>query len=83
MLCDRAQPEWVLACEVMAAYKEASRLTKLTGVVYSVDHIVPLQNPIVCGLHVPWNLVVITLAENVRKSNNTWPDMPFEQMELI
>src|SRR5882757_9120545 len=40
-----------------------------------------LRHLLVCGLHV--NLEVKPLAENTRKSNNWWPDMPNEQLGLL
>ena len=67
-----ATPPWITKDHKLAMrkmYLEAQRLTRLTGERYVVDHIVPLINPEVCGLHVPWNLRVMTQEENLRKSN--------------
>ena len=67
-----ATPPWVTKVQKQTMrhlYEQAAQLTKITGERYVVDHIVPLINPVVCGLHVPWNLRVITQEENLKKSN--------------
>lgn len=74
-----ATPKWLGAEEKLAMrklYLQAMDLTKLTGERYVVDHIVPLLSDEVCGLHVPWNLRVITQEENLRKSNKLLDSPP-------
>ena len=71
-----ATPKWITTGHKLAMrqlYLQAMELTKLTGERYVVDHIVPLISEAVCGLHVPWNLRVITQDENLRKSNKLEP----------
>lgn len=65
----KSMPIWVDLTAMAAIYEEARKATIDTGVKHEVDHIVPLQGRGVCGLHVPWNLQVLTKIENVRKSN--------------
>lgn len=67
-----AVPEWLTKKQRSAIYHlylKARALKKKTGVQYHVDHIVPLAGKIVSGLHVPWNMQVITAHENLTKSN--------------
>ena len=68
-----AQPKWLSSTQLFAIkqfYKLAKLLEVLTGIKYHIDHIVPLQGEKVCGLHVPWNLQIITAEENLSKSNS-------------
>lgn len=49
--------------------EKAKAMTNTTGIKHSVDHIIPLKGELVSGLHVPWNMRVITLDENLRKGS--------------
>ena len=67
-----ATPKWLTKkekAEIRQLYQIAIIMSKTTGEQYVVDHIVPLRGNDVCGLHVPWNLRVITQEENLKKSN--------------
>ena len=68
----KATPPWLSKehlQKIEAFYIESARLTKETGIWYSVDHIWPIQGNGFTGLHVPWNLRVVTFSENSRKHN--------------
>lgn len=71
-----ATPQWADQDAIRELYALAQRLTRETGIKHHVDHIVPLQHPLVRGLHVEYNLQVIPAAVNVAKGNRHWPDMP-------
>ena len=67
-----ATPPWLnqkQKGEIRQLYQMAITMTKTTGEQYVVDHIIPLRGDSVCGLHVPWNLRVVTREENLKKSN--------------
>lgn len=65
----KATPPWANLKAMEAIYEQARRMTVATGQQWEVDHIHPLRNKLLCGLHVPWNLQIITRAENRVKHN--------------
>lgn len=65
-------PHWLTADDrwmIVQAYELAALRTKMLGVPFEVDHIVPLQGKNVSGLHVPENIQVIPAIANRAKSN--------------
>ena len=72
----RATPSWCIDFIIREAYQLAANRTKIFGFAWHVDHIVPLQNKIVCGLHAHTNIQVIPKLVNLKKGNSIWPNMP-------
>ena len=67
-----ATPKWLSPeqrMEIRLKYRLAIEMSRATGIRHAVDHEVPIQGEDVCGLHVPWNLQVITQEENLKKYN--------------
>ena len=68
----QATPPWLTRTqksEMRALYQAAILSSQTTGERYVVDHIYPLRSDVVCGLHVPWNLRIVTQKQNLEKSN--------------
>lgn len=65
----QATPRWANLGAIRALYAEARRLSGETGTPHHVDHIVPVNSSLVCGLHTEANLQVVPAAENLKKSN--------------
>ena len=68
----QATPVWLTIehwKQIKELYKLAKKLIKETGILHVVDHIIPLQGKYVSGLHVPWNLQIISSKENGNKYN--------------
>lgn len=67
---NKATPPWITkkqSIEINEFYNKAKEMEKETGIKYHVDHIIPLKGKDVCGLHVPWNLQILTAVENIKK----------------
>lgn len=66
-------PPWVDRAQLRRMKAEAARLTRETGFLHTLDHIVPMNHPLVCGLTVPWNLRIVPSYHNLAKSNKWLP----------
>lgn len=71
----QATPPWADAERIKWYYTNAKAFTRATGVLHTVDHVIPLKGELVCGLHVHNNLQILTHAENMSKGN-TFVDQP-------
>ena len=73
----QATPKWITAkhkMQIRHIYDQAKDCEVVSGEKYHVDHIVPLKHPLVCGLHVPWNLQVLPAYMNDAKGNKLMED---------
>lgn len=69
----QATPPWTSRRELKSLKEEARRLTRETGILHTLDHIVPLRSELVCGLNCPANIRIVTYAENNAKGNDFTP----------
>lgn len=68
----KACPCWLTSkdiANIVKTYKTCSDTSRRTGIPHHVDHVVPLNGTLVCGLHVPDNLQVIPALDNIVKGN--------------
>jgi hypothetical protein len=68
----QATPQWLSSSQkghIEIFYLEAARLSQEFHVPIHVDHIIPLRGENVCGLHVPWNMQLVTQSYNCSKNN--------------
>lgn len=61
-----ATPAWLTTAQLADIERWYS---KAVAAGMTVDHIVPLQGKNVCGLHVSWNMQLLTHSENAAKGN--------------
>jgi hypothetical protein len=65
-----ATPSWADKAKIESIYEEAAVLNKLNPEIkYEVDHIIPLKNNLVCGLHTHDNLQILLATDNRAKKN--------------
>jgi len=67
---ENATPKWLTAIDkakIQEMYDVSVARETQIDVKHHVDHIIPIMGKKVCGMHVPWNLQVITATENLSK----------------
>jgi hypothetical protein len=72
---DRAQRNapWADGELIQGIYRQATELSRATGIPHEVDHVIPLQGVNVSGLHHQDNLLIVPKNLNRSKSNSFTP----------
>ena len=68
----QATPKWLTKDQfriIEDFYIIAYTLSQETNIKYEVDHIIPLRGKNISGLHVPWNLQILSKKDNMVKGN--------------
>jgi hypothetical protein len=74
-LVKQAVPKWASGEELVECYEVLRYFNSIYPNHYHLDHIVPIKSKLVCGLHTPDNLRLVTAKENLSKNNRYWPNM--------
>lgn len=77
LLRRRAQPRWltlIQKAQIREFYEISMAKTRQTGVKHHVDHVFAISGATFNGLHVPWNLQILTATQNDEK----WIKVPQE-----
>ena len=85
VLKEPQKPKWCNPLLIKRIYKKMIDLRE-EGYNVSVDHIIPLNGRVVCGLHIETNLRVIDLGDNKSKGNKfktcSDSELPLNELEL-
>lgn len=76
----QATPPWLSEAD---RHQIAEVYARAVATGLTVDHIVPLRGRLVRGLHVPWNLQLLSQPENSSKNNRFLPDPDKPQSEAL
>lgn len=76
---EMAVPKWVGKEDIKLLsdiHKEKRKRNRFSSDKWTVDHIIPLNSPLVCGLHWYKNMQLMVELDNNQKGNIVWPGMP-------